>query len=301
MLIIVAVAIAVVSVAQTPAAPADPIELVKQGRTLVADGRIDEGLALYTRALEAKPDLGEAHLAAGIALDLQSRFAEARRHLSRALELATDENRGQALTALAVSYAFEGNAKEAATFYQRQIDTQAAASNFADAAAAANALGRVFLETGNVTDAHRWYQTGYEYATRQPDSPGAQLTLWKFRWLHAQGRIAARAGHADEARRLVADARALVEATPSLKDQVPTLQYLAGYVAVYGKDYAAAAEALQQADARDPFVLALLAEAYAGQGDTARARETWERVLNVRSHNLQNAFARPRAMKALGR
>src|SRR4029079_8055206 len=135
----------------------------------------------------------------------------------------------------------------------------------------------------------------------EPESPGAQMKLWEFRWLNARGRMAARAGRKDEAARIVTEARNLVETTSALSAELPTLQYLSGYVALYAKDYNGAIAALQTADARDPFVLALLAQAYQGKGDAAKAKETWERVLASSAHSLQNAFARPKAMKALGR
>ena len=255
-----------------------------------------------SRRSRINPDLPDAHLAAGIVLDLKLQFPEARRHLSRALELADADSRAQMLSALAVSYAFENRAKEAATFYNRLLDAQVSTSDFAGAAATSNALGRVYLETGAMADAERWYQSGYEYARRQKDSPGAQLKLWEFRWLHAKARIAAREGHKADAARLVAQAKALVDSkAPGMTDQLPAWQYLAGYAALYAKDYDAAVAALDAADERDPFVLALLAQAWQGKGDAARARETWEKVLGSRAHNLQNAFARPKAVKALGR
>jgi tetratricopeptide (TPR) repeat protein len=295
------IAVAAILIAlQAPVAPStDPIELVKQGRKLVAEGRIDEGLALYEKAIGAKPDLLDAHLAAGIALDLKLDLARARRHLSRALELSTADERAQVLSALAVSYAFEGKAREAATFYRRLLDAQTSTSDFAGAAATANALGRVFLETGDYAEARRWYESGYEYSRRQEQSPGAQLELWDFRWLHAKGRVAARAGQKAEASKLAADAKALLDRTPALAQEGATWHYLAGYVALYAKDYDAAIAELQAADQRDPFVLSLLARAFEAKGETSRARETWEKVLSSRAHNLQNAFARPQAIRAL--
>jgi tetratricopeptide (TPR) repeat protein len=293
-------AVAVLLALQAPAAPpTDPIDLVKQGRKLVADGRIDEGLALYDKAIAASPDLLDAHLAAGIALDLTLDFRRARAHLSKALELSTADERAQVLSSLAVSYAFEGKAREAATFYARLLDAQTSTSDFAGAAATANALGRVYLETGSYAEARRWYESGYEYSRRQEKSPGAQLELWDFRWLHAKARVAAREGRKQEAAALTAEAKALLDRTPSLAPETATWQYLAGYVALHAKDHGAAIAALQAADQRDPFVLSLLARAYEETHEPARARETWEKVLASRAHNLQNAFARPQAMKAL--
>ena len=275
----------------------DPADYVKQARRLVAEGRHDEALALYRKAIEAQPSSFEAHLGTGLVLDLKLQFADARAHLSKALELAPDDAKVQVMNALAVSYAFEGNAKEAASFYQKIFDGQMAESNFGAAAGTANALGRVYLETGDIPNARRWYQTGYESARRQADATTDQLAIWEFRWLHAQARISARAGQADDARQQVAAARALLDRTPALKDETESWHYLAGYVDLYAKNFTKAIELLQSADQDDPFVQSLLARAYEGAGDTARARETWALVLESNGHSLQNAFARPIAIQ----
>ena len=283
----------------TPAA--DPAELVKQARKLVADGRVDEALPLYRRALEADPDGFDVNLGLGNALDLAGQGKEARTHFTKAMAAATDDTRAQALTAMAVSFAFEGNAREAATFYQQVYDKQAAASNFSAAAGTANALGRVYLETGDLENARRWYQTGLEVAKRQPAGEAAQLPLWEFRWTHAQARLAARAGHLDEARKQVAAARTLVDTSPAVKDQLPAWFYLAGYVELQGKKYDDALGFLKQADANDPFVQMLLARAHEGAGHKDEARTAWTNVLKSGAHNVQNAIARPVARKALGK
>jgi tetratricopeptide (TPR) repeat protein len=297
---IVTALILAASLAQAaPSQPAadDPADYVKQARRLTANGSHDEALALYRKAIEAQPSSFEAHLGAGLVLDLKGQFAAARTHLSKALELAPDEGKPQVLNALAVSYAFEGNAKEAASFYQKVFDGQMAEANFAAAAATANALGRVYLETGDVSNARRWYQTGYESARRQPDVGAEQLAIWEFRWLHAQARIAARAGQVDDSRQQVSAARALLDRTPALKEETPSWHYLAGYVELYARNYSKAIELLQGADQEDPFVLSLLARAYEGAGDVERARDVWAMVLKANGHSLQNAFARPAAMQ----
>ena len=109
-----------------------------------------------------------SNLGLGNALDLAGQGTEARTHFTKAIAAASDDTRAQALTAMAISFAFEGNAREAATFYQQVYDKQTAAANFGAAAGTANALGRVYLETGDLANAKRWYQTGLEAAKRQP-------------------------------------------------------------------------------------------------------------------------------------
>lgn len=272
---------------------ADASALVQKGRRLVADGQLAEGLRLYEQALAAQPGLADAHLATGIALDLMGRYAEARRHLTQAIEQAPPELKANTLSAMAISFAFERRTADAAAFYQQVFDLEQNAGRPAAAAGAANALGRLYLETGDVTKARQWYQTGYEMARRQPDEVASQLALWELRWLHAQGRIAARGKDAASARRHVEAARQLVARTPALKDESPTVAYLAGYVALYTGEVAAARAELAKADQGDPFNLMLQAEAAEKAGDKAAAKGYWEAILELYGHGLQHALSRP--------
>jgi tetratricopeptide (TPR) repeat protein len=277
--------------------PPDASALVQQGRRLVADGQFAEALALYEQALAAQPGLADAHLAAGIVLDLMGRYADARQHLTQAIAQAPPELKATTLTAMAVSYAFERRIADAAAFFRQVYDLEQGANRPAGAAAAANALGRLYLETGDVKKARQWYQTGYEMARRQPDEPASQLALWQLRWLHAQGRIAARARDAASARRHVDAARQLVATTPALKDEGPTLAYLAGYVALYTGDVATARSELAKTDERDPFTLMLQAEAAEKAGDKTGAEAFWKQILTLNGHGLQHALSRPVAQK----
>jgi tetratricopeptide (TPR) repeat protein len=285
--------------APAPAAQAaDPAELVKQARKLSTEGRQDEALALYGRAIERAPDSFDAHLGAGVACDLRGDHAEARKHFTRALELAAEDGKNQALTAMGVSYAFDRDVRNFAKFYQQVFDREMTMSDYAGAADAADALGGVYLESGDFENALKWYQTAYETARRQPDLPGAQLDLWTMRWAHAQARIAARRGNARVAReqRAIVKSRLDKGTNPDQQVQYP---YLAGYVDFYSKDYTGAIAELQRADQGDPFVLMLLAQAYEKIGDNPKALECYQRVLTSTAHTPNNAFARPTAKKKL--
>ena len=288
-----------VSIASPGAQEPDAAQLVAQGRRLVTQGQLDSARALYQKALAADPSLADAHLAMGILLDLDGAYANARTHLDKAVQLATPEIRNNGLNAMAISFAFERKIADAARVFQQVYDAHVQAGRVAEAAGTANALGRLYLEGGDPRNARRWYETGYEMARRQPDEPQSQLALWQFRWIHAQGRIAARERRRDEARRQVEAARALQASTPALKDEGATLAYLAGYVALYAKEYKAALAELSKADPRDPFILMLQAQALAAVGDGAASSRRWADVLESTGHNLQNAFARPEARKRL--
>jgi tetratricopeptide (TPR) repeat protein len=278
--------------------PADPLKLITQGRRLTAAGKQPDAIRLYEQALAVDPNLFEGHLAMGIALDLQGHYAEGREHLTRAIALAPPEGKLTALNAMAVSYAFERKADLGAEFYRQAYDLESA-ERPASAAEEANALGRLYLESGNAKQARRWYETGYETARRQRDEPASQLELWQFRWLHAQARIAARDGHRRDARTKLAEAQALVAKSPALQDQTAAVAYLTGYVELYAGDAHAALAALAGADQQDPFVVMLEASAADKTGDHAKAQDFWRTVLEFNGHSLQNAFARPEARQRI--
>jgi tetratricopeptide (TPR) repeat protein len=277
----------------------DPADLVKQGQKLVGEGKHDAALELFRQALQRSPDLFEAHLVAGIALDLQGRYKEARQHFEKAIQHAPDGDKNRALTTMGVSHAFESNAKSASTLYRQAFDRQMSAADLSGAAETANALGRVYLECGDLDNASKWYQTGYETSRRQPNLPGDQVDLWDLRWAHAQARVAARKGNRVEAHKLMTIVKALIDkgTNPNQQIQYP---YLAGYVAFYLKDYPGAIAELQKADQTDPFILVLLAQAYEKSHDAANARECYTKVLASNAHSLNNAFARPLAKKKVG-
>jgi tetratricopeptide (TPR) repeat protein len=284
---------------QAPSVPGGAADLVKQGEKLNAQGKHDEALALYEKALQEVPDLYEAHLDSGVTLDLKGDYTAARKHFGKAIETAPADAKQQALRAMAMSYAFEGNTTEAGKLEQQVFDARVAKPDFSAAAGTANELARIYLESGDLDHAYQWYKLGYDTALRDPKLADADKNLWLFRWEHAQARVAARRGKADEAQQHIAAAKAALDKANN-PEQARFYPYLTGYVAFYTGDYKAAISGLQKADQSDPLILVLLGEAYEKSGEKAKAKEYYEKVLASNAHNPNNAFARPLAKKKLG-
>ncbi|MBZ5566812.1 MAG: tetratricopeptide repeat protein [Acidobacteriia bacterium] len=279
-------------------AQSDPAALIKQARKLNSEGHQDQALALYTQVLQADPNSYDAHLGAGIVLDLDGKYDEARQHLAKAIDLAPTEKKSQAQRNMAFSYAFEGKAADAARYEQPLYDEYIAKGNFFNAGEIANELARIYLESGDLDNAQNWYEKGHAAGLKQTDIKPAGVDLWNFRWEHAQARIAARRGKRAEAEKHVAAAKAILDkgANP---EQAPFFPYLEGYVAYYLGDYKAAVASLLKGNQRDPFILVLLAQAYEKSGDKAQAVDYYRKVLAINNHNPTNAFARPIAKKKL--
>ena len=291
------------SLAQQPApaqapTPGSPEDLVQQGQKLSREGKQDEALALYSRALDRSPELFEAHLAAGMALDLKGEYAEAREHFTKAIEAALADSKQQAQRALAISYVFEGDAYKASEPELEVFNARSAKNDLVGAAETCNELARIYLELGDPDHAYKWYKTGYETASRKPDLSEADKNLWLFRWESAQARVAARRGQAGEAQQHVAAAKAALNNAKN-PDQERFVPYLMGYVAFYNGDYKTAIAELLKADQHDPLNLVLLAQAYEKSGDVATAKDFYRKVLESNGHSPTNAFARPLAKKKL--
>jgi tetratricopeptide (TPR) repeat protein len=273
-------------------------DLIKQARKLNSEGHQDQALALYNQVLQADPGSYEAHLGAGIVLDLDGKYDEARKHLARAIELAPAEKKSQAMRNMAFSYAFENKAADAARYETPLYDEYMAKANYFSAGEVADELARIYLESGDLDSALHWYEKGHAAGLKQPDIKPAGVDLWNFRWEHAQARIAARRGQRAEAEKHVAAAKAILDKGTN-PEQAQFFPYLEGYVAYYLGDYKSAIASLLKGNQRDPFILVLLAQAYEKSGDKAQAMDYYRKVLTANNHSPTNAFARPIARKKL--
>jgi tetratricopeptide (TPR) repeat protein len=278
-------------------AQAGPPTTADAAQALESSGKRGEALEAYRQILKENPSSFDAEIGIGRVLDLDGKYAEARQHLQKAVELASDDDKNAALATLAQSYVFEGKASDAAKYYEQAFNRQISAGALDAAAGTANAIGRVYLETGDVANAEKWYRTGYDTIRKMKTQTPEQTDLWEMRWEHAQARIAARRKQFDVAHQHLETVRTIVGRGRLADNQQAQSPYLAGYVAFYeGKPDDAIAE-LAKASQEDPFVLSLLAQAYEQKKDQEKARSLYTRILAMPDHSLQAAFARPLAQR----
>jgi tetratricopeptide (TPR) repeat protein len=285
-------------VAPVRAQNADVAAMVKQGQTLLGEGNLDAAREQFRAAVSADPQRYDAQDGLGRALDLAGQYQEARQHLERAIALAPDDEKNQALATMAVSLVFDGRAEDAARYYRRAFDAQMAAKDPAAAAATANAIARVYLESGILDKAEQWYRTGYETSKRLSHRPASQARLWELRWQHALGRIAARRHRRAAALQHAAAVKRLLDEGGN-ENQRAAYPYLLGYIDYHTRHYREAVAALKRGDQNDVFVLGLIAQSYRKLGDRVHARGYFERVLASTAHNLPSAFMRPAAREYL--
>lgn len=275
------------------------MQLVTQARKLNSEGKQQEAINLYHQALDKSPKLFEAWIGAGSALDLMGDYAQARHHFEEAINYANPQQKAQAMKTMAISYAFERKAAEAAKYEVPVYDEQLKAGKFYDAGETADELARIYIEAGDLESAAQWYHKGHDAGVQKPDLTPKERDLWDFRLENALARIAARKGDKAEADKHVAAAKAILDKGTN-PEQAPFLPYLLGYVKLYTGDAKGAVADLLQGNQRDPFILLLIAQAYEKSGDAAQAQEYYRKVLQSNIHNPTNAFARPIAREKVG-
>ena len=279
-----------------PPAAANPLA---PGQKLISEGKLDDAIAFYQKALQANTTMWDAHLGIGAALDLKGDYSAARQEIQKGIDAAPANGKVRALRTMAVSYAFTNNADDAGNYEEQAYKLQVAANDFSAAAGTADEAARIYLENDSLDKARLWYGKGHSIATTDQKLSAADQDLWAFRWESAQARIAARSGDKAEAQKHVTAAKAAIDKGTN-PDQAQFVPYLEGYVAFYGGDYAAAITDLLKANQKDPFILVLLAQAYEKSGDQKNAMDYYHKVLQIYAHSPTGAFSRPLAQKKVG-
>jgi tetratricopeptide (TPR) repeat protein len=278
----------------------DPDVLVRQGRTLVSQGKHDEAERLYRQAIALSPRSLEATRALGVLLNLKGQYPEARTLLQRAQQVApTPTVRHQIMADIALSYSFEGKLDDVQRQYQQLRRQQQADGDAAGAAATARSLGRILLENGDVAGGRKWYEVGYQEWKPAEQQPQSERLLWELRWRHMQARVAAREGRIGDAKRLVTEFESIRDQRGKASEDNEIYRWVAGYVAYHAREYDQAITHLTQGNLQDPFILDLIGRAYEAKGDNDNARQYYRRVLDSNVHNLQSAIARPHARAKL--
>ena len=287
------------ALAQQPGGPQP--EFVRQGQQLMRQGKMDDALQLYQKELAASPESVAANNAMGVALDLAGRGVEARKYLAKAIEVApTPQARAFAQRAMAMSWAFESDCGNAVKYEQQVFDYYVSIKDFYQQGEIADEAARVCIDSGDLDQALKWYRIGRDAGLKQPDIPPDRVALWKFRWEHAHGRIAARRGDKAGAQKDIAEAKALLDANPEMaKAQAIFFPYLTGYVAFYEGDYKTALDDLQKANQNDPFIQCLIGQTYEKLGDKDKSMEYYRKAASTTAHNPPAAYARPFATKKL--
>jgi tetratricopeptide (TPR) repeat protein len=242
-----------------------------------------------------------------IQFDLEGNYAEAQKLLAKEIEAAANPRaKANAQRTMAMSYAFAGDCKKTGDYeqmvieYWRTREKEEPANAFYQQGEMANEAARVCIDLGDLEAAERWYKLGAELGLKEPGISADRSSLWKFRLLHAEARLAARRGQKARAEAKVKEAKAVLETLTELrKQQEVFFPYLTGYVALYTGNPGQALADLQNANQNDPFIQILMAAAHERLGAMDKAKECYEKAYKTTAHNPPAAIAKPLARKKL--
>lgn len=247
-------------------------------------------------------------------LDREGATERARAIYQAIIDSASDPRaKANAQRAMAMSYAFDGDCANTVKYEMMVIEywktrEQAEPQNaFYQEGEMADEAARVCIDAGDLDAAEEWYRKGYELGTKEPEPRTHPKSLWDYRLAHALGRLAARRGNKEEARRQIEAARrALDSDTAMAAQQERFFPYLTGYVALYTNDLETAEAELTKAvgmrgNDRDPFMHCLLAMTYERLGRQDEAKAMYQKAYEMATaHNPPAAFVRRFVRQKLG-
>ncbi len=133
-------------------------ESARPAQQLIREGKLDEALALYKKALADAPGSLSLHSAMGNLLDLMGKSDDAHAEFARAIELAAaPDAKAQQQRAMAMSYAFAGDCRNTVKYEQMVIaywvtrEQDDPANAFYQEGEMADEAARVCIDLGDLT------------------------------------------------------------------------------------------------------------------------------------------------------
>jgi tetratricopeptide (TPR) repeat protein len=252
--------------------PDDPNPYDSYAELLMKMGRFDESIKSYEKALSVDPHFVASYVGIGNDRVFMGQPAEARKSYARLLALArNDGERRLAHFWTAMSWVHEGKTDAALAEVREMAAIDEAGKDLVSLAGAYALMGNVLLEAGRVDEAEARFRERDETIARA--DVAAQVKEGARRQaLFDEARVALARNDLATARARAAAYEKAVEVR-KIPFELRQDHELEGRIALAQQDYAAAAQALRQANQQDPRVLYLAAVAYKGEGNLQAAKQ----------------------------
>src|SRR6185436_10643803 len=279
--------------------PNDPNPYDSYAELLLKMGRFDEAITQYNKALSVEPNFVNSHFGIAAALTYEGKATEAQAELQKMTDKArTDGERRTALFGQTVVAVDNGKFDQALAEAAKQY---AIAQKGNDAAAMTGDLqlkGNILLEMGKADDAKK----AFEEALKTTADSGLSQAVKDNTALFQHYNLARVAIAKKDLATAKTETETFRKGTEAAKNanQLKQAHELAGRIALEEKKYDDAIAELGQANQQNPQALYLLGQAYAGKGDTAKAKASFTKAAKFNSLPALNyAFVRTKAEKAL--
>src|SRR5262249_50769133 len=279
--------------------PNDPNPYDSYAELLLKEGKFDEAITQYNKALSIEPTFLNSHFGIAAALAYEGKPADAQAELEKMTTKArTDGERRTALFGQMVVAADSGKLDQALAEVDKQYELGQKTNDMPAMAGDLQLKGNILLEMGKPDDAKKAYEDALKTTTAANVSQQNKDNTTLFHHSNL-ARLAI-------AKKDLATAKTETETfrkgaeTAKNANQLKQAHELAGRVALEEKNYDTAINELGQANQQNPDVLYLTGLSYQGKGDEAKAKESFTKAAKFNSlPQLNYAFVRSKAVKAL--
>jgi tetratricopeptide (TPR) repeat protein len=252
--------------------PNDPNPYDSYAELLMKTGRFDESVAQYRKALAIDPHFINSHF--GIAGDLmyQGKHDQALAEAQKiADEARNDGDRRFAFFTKTVVYADQGKTDQALKEMEKQYAFDSKIGDPSQMAQDATTIGVILLAGGKPDQAQKRFQQALDLQSNSNLSAEAKEDA-KLAHHYYLGRVALAKNDLVTAKSEAGEYLKGAEAKQN-EGRIRGAHELAGAIALKEKNFDQAVSELEQASQQDPYVVYLLAQAYQGKGDQAKAKE----------------------------
>jgi tetratricopeptide (TPR) repeat protein len=280
--------------------PNDPNPYDSYAELLMKMGRYEDSIKSYEKALAIDPNFVASYIGIGNDHIFMGRGDDARKDFAKLTTVArNDGERRQALFWTAVSYVHEGATDQAVAAIDKEKAIAEAAKDLAAISADLNTQGNILLEAGRADDALAKFKAQIETLDRA-DVPDAVKEAARRGFVYHEARIALLRGDVATAKSKL-DAYAKAVAVKKVPFEVWLEHELRGVIALAEKQFPVAAAELEKANQQDPRILYLLATAYQGKGDAAKARTLAGKAASWNALGINYGYVRAKAKELAGK
>jgi len=278
--------------------PNEPNPYDSFAEILMKEGKFEESIRNYEKALALNPDFTGSYIGIGTDYVLLNKPDEARKEIQKLFDRAkTDGIRQQALYAMVNSFVDEGNFPKSLETLQKSYEisekNKDAANQYGDLAT----MGYILMESGKLKDAENMFSKAI-VVVRKSDLPADIKNNIEQDFLGNSALLALKNGDSKTAKIHAEKLRVNAESLQN-PNRLRNYHNVEGRIALQEKRFDAAITEFQQASQRSPDVLFRTGEAYFGKGDMAKAKECWEKAAHFNEIASSNAFVRKQALQRL--
>jgi tetratricopeptide (TPR) repeat protein len=279
--------------------PNDPNPYDSYAEMLSKQGRFEESIVQYKKALQINPGFFNSRMGISNNLILLDRYKEAKDNCDKSFEIAkNDGERRFALFTKTVACVEEGDINGAMEELQKQFDLGKNINDAGAMSADLNNMGNILYAAGKYEDAASVYEEAINLVEDSNLSDEVKENNKRLN-IYNIGRIALMTDKIEDAKKLAVEFSASANKANNTF-QIWLAHSLNGLIAMQESEYKKAISEFEKSNLQNPQTYYYLAIAYSKDGNSTEAKKYAEKCANFNALiNLNQAFVRNKAKQLL--